>query len=177
MRTRRGFTILEGMLSLFFISMLLGLFASLAHEFDAVLKQAASKANTLTTLQVGLRHILDEVRQAAPGTISPAPGSSAVELRFSRPRQPDLSGWLPAAPPASPWSPPTGLTPIRYFLSQGSLLREAGAPTTVQPLSTGLTAFQVQCRSQAPVTIEVSLTQRESKRTVVINGLVQVVRF
>ena len=173
--SRRALTLLEAMMSMFFVMLLLGLFASLAHEFDAVLKHSASKANTLTTLQLGLRCVLDEVRQAVPGTLSPAPGSSGVELRLGRPSQ-DLSGWLPSALPASPWSPPTTYLRVRYYLSEGVLFREAGSPPTVQPLSEGLSGFQVQTRS-GPLVVEVELTQEESKRTGVIRGLAQVGRL
>lgn len=176
-RARRAFTLLEALISLFFVILLLGLFANLAHEFDVVLKQSASKANTLTTLQVGLRHVLDEVRQATPGTISPAPGASGVELRLFRPAQSDLNAWLPTTPPASPWTPPTGLTRVRYFLSQGTLYREAGSPATVQPVTEGLSAFLVQSRAGGPPAVEVQLTQEETKRTVVLKGLALVARL
>ncbi|MBX3170725.1 MAG: hypothetical protein KF760_25190 [Candidatus Eremiobacteraeota bacterium] len=171
--SRRAFTLLEAMLSLFFVMLLLGLFANLAHEFEAVLKQSASKANTLTTLQVGLRHVLDEVRQAVPGSISPGTG---VELRLSRVSQ-ELTGWLPTTPPASPWTPPASLTRVRYYLSQGTLLREAGSPPTLQPVAEGLSAFQVQVGGSGPLTVEVKLTQEETKRQVVIKGLALVARF
>ncbi|MBN9415493.1 hypothetical protein ABS71_14180 [bacterium SCN 62-11] len=173
---RRGFTLLEALISLFFVILLLGLFANLAHEFDVVLKQSASKGNTLTTMQVGLRTVLDEVRQATPGTLSPAPGASGVELRLGRPTQ-DLSVWLPTAPPAAPWTPPASLTRVRFYLSQGVLLREAGSPATVQPLTEGLSDFQVRTLNGGPLAVEVQLTQEESKRTLVIKGVAVVARF
>ena len=173
---RRGFTLLEALISLFFVILLLGLFANLAHEFDVVLKQSASKGNTLTTMQVGLRSVLDEVRQARPGTLLPVPGGSGPELRLSRPTQ-DLSVWLPATPPAAPWTPPSTLTTVRFYLSQGVLLREAGSPPSVQALTEGLSDFQVRTLSGGPLAVEVQLTQEESKRTVVLKGVAVVARF
>ena len=173
---RRGLTLLEAMLSMFFVVLLLGLFASLAHEFDLILKQSAARANTLTTLQLGMRQLLDEVRQASPGALWPGPGGSASELRLSRPSQ-DLSVWLPASAPASPWVPPAAQLRVRYYLAQGQLVREAGSPATVQSLTEGLSDFQVQARPGGPSVIEVQMTQGESRRRVVIRGLAVVGRF
>lgn len=173
---KRAFTLLEALISLFFVILLLGLFANLAHEFDVILKQSASKANTLTSLQVGLRTVLEEVRQATPGTLTPAPGGSGVELRLSRPTQ-ELSAWLPTTPPAVAWTPPTSLTGVRFYLAQRVLRREAGSPATAQPLTEGVSAFQVRTLNTGPLAVEVQLTQEESKRTVVLKGLAVVARF
>lgn len=173
---RRGFTLLEGLLSMFFVMLLLGLFASLAHDFDQVLKHSAAKGETMTTLQLGLRRVLEDVRQAVPGSLSPAPGASAVELRLSRAGQP-LEGWLPSVPPAAAWTPPTTVTRIRYFLAEGVLWREAGSPPSRQSVSQGLSAFRVSARAGGPNAVEVELTQEESKRTVVIRGLATVAGF
>ncbi|MBS2036470.1 hypothetical protein JST97_15875 [bacterium] len=171
-----GLTLLEALMSMFFVMLLMGLFAGLTHEFQSVLKQSESKASTLTTLQLGLRRLLEEVPQALPATISPAPGSSASELRLARPIE-DLGAWLPAIAPNTPWSPPSTQIRVRYYVSQGTLYREAGSPPGLQALSQGLNGLTVRTRLGAPLVVEVQLSQLESRRTVVLNGVAMAGRF
>lgn len=175
-RSRRALTLLEGLMSLFLIMLLLGLFASLTHEFGAILKQSESKSNTLTTLQLGLRHMLADISQAVPSSILPAAGGSASDLRLARPIE-DLSAWLPGSPPSAPWTPPASLVRVRYYLSQGTLYREAGSPASLQSLSQGLSGFSVQARPGAPLTLDLQLSQSETGRTVVIRGVAMAARF
>lgn len=175
-RSRQALTLLEGLMSLFLILLLLGLFASLTHEFGAVLKQSESKSNILTTLQVGVRHILADVSQAVPSSILPAAGTSASDLRLARPIE-ELNSWLPGAPPSAPWTPPASLLRVRYSLSQGTLYREAGSPASVQSLSQGVSEFSVRARPGAPLTLELQLSQRETGRTVTLKAVAMVARF
>lgn len=163
MRSRRAFSLVEAMLTLFIVFLIFGVAAQLLMGYAGVMKSSAGKSDTLSSLQVGMQVMIDDLRQATQ-VLSPPAGGSSLDLRFSK-IDPTLN-WLPGPVPGS-WSPlaASNLVDVRYYLDTGRLLRVAGASTW--QVADGLGGLQFEDQVHG---IQIQMSLRESQRTLVVTG-------
>ena len=178
MKKERGFTLIEGIVTLLIVFIILGVSCLLLTEYTNVLNFSGGKTSALTNMQVAQQQMLDDLRQATL-VKSPVSGGSSFDLRFQRidPAQ----AWLPRTPPPPPPPPlvatwilyaSSTLIEIHYYLVDGNLMREAG-PVSAPPTNSWLVAqaiagLQVTALGEGAYQIQLSLL--ESQRIQVLTG-------
>ncbi|MEW6282840.1 MAG: type II secretion system protein [Candidatus Eremiobacterota bacterium] len=123
---RRAFSLVEAMASMFLIALVLGLVGSMLGEYARISRFAATREQLGQALQVAMDRILSEVRGARQ-LLSASPD---VELRFLtfEPANDAVRLPLPVPTPRpASWDPypPASQLQVRYYTSQGHLVREA----------------------------------------------------
>ena len=160
MKKRRAFSLFEAVCTLFMVFLLLGLCCDLFKQYSTTLNFSAAKSESLTSMQVALQAMLEDVRQAtAFGTLGPT-----LDLKMVNPK-------LLNSPVRVP-SVATDLVDVRYYLSNGSLLRDCtpgGGSTTTWKVAESIAGFNVVPLNANAVEIRLSL--QESVRIQVISGV------
>lgn len=170
MKRPRGFTLVEGLFTLFVVFLVLGIATHLLKEYTSILKSSAAKSSSLSSMQVALQQMLDDLKQATQVNSPPAGGSSA-DLSFDK--VDPAAAWLPSPipSPATAWDPldPAMQLRVRYYLSNGNLLRDVGpigSPTTWQ-VADRVGGLQVDDLGSG---YQIRMTLVETHRALVITG-------
>lgn len=179
---KRGFSLIEAMITFFLVFLILGVALQLLSEYSTAINFTTSKDNSLSVAQRTLQQIVDEVRQSQTLESPAATGVPTMDLRFRR-TDPNAT-WLPSTPPTS-WVAWSYLDyhqqlEVQYRLSNGQLFRDVStptnyAPTTSTPSSTAVVADSLagfQTELLASGLVQVQLTVRESSQYLVLTSTV-----
>ena len=159
MRRRRAFSLLEAMLTLLIVFLVFGVASQLLSGYASLVKSSASKSDTLTSLQVGMQQMLDDVRQAT--SITSPSGGPSTDLLFTKVNP--GANWL--STPPTPWSPPANLVQVHYTLSGTTLMRAVSSD--LLPVCDGVAGLQLSDQTNG---IQIQLTLREPRRILVVTG-------
>lgn len=153
----RAFSLVETLMALALVGVVLILAAGLLQEYLRISRHQAAHTRQANTLQLALRGMAQDTRQAVMVVSPPAPPHypHTAELRFLRVRNPQsgstLPAWLPTPVPSQsplpPWDPhdPTLLEEVCYFKDdRGQLWRARGeVGFATHPQETVLVAEEV----------------------------------
>ena len=185
---RRGFSILETLITIAMVALVFGLFMLLLRDSFVISRRMASKDEARRAAQVGLDRVLTEGREAYEWVGLAATPATSSQFEMVKVNASD-SVRLPAAPPGYP-VPQASLLPllalgpwvllsatfdpqqtvhsqqVRYTLQNSSLVREVGPKGgplgTPMTLANGLTGLS--CWSEPGQLLVVVLTYPEGTR-------------
>lgn len=172
-RGQSGFTLIEGMITLFLFLIVMVVFASLAHEYSRVTRFSSAKQQSMLAASVGLEGVARELRGAVAMVLPAATGANTTTLRF-RVVNPNLPDRLNPAvePPRIPIvnvnAAPNLLT-IEYTCTGSALQRQVmdagGTVLSTQVTAFGVSGFSVQWNSNQTSTLAVTVPEETRLRT------------
>ncbi len=165
---RRGFSLIETLVTFFLVSLVLALVASIAREYGQMVRSGDRSGASQQARQLVLRTLRAEL-EGATRVLSPTGGPNPV-LEFET--YGAVAGRLPDPPDPPPptWDPrdPTHLITVRYSLVGGELIRDVGG--TQQVVAQDLAGFSAQVL--ADQTLEMTLSYELSGRLLQVRGVV-----
>lgn len=195
---KRGFTLVETLITIVMVSMVFGLFMLLLRDSFQIARRMSSKDEARRAAQVGLDRMLTEARESyrwlAPNPLSQVDESTASDRLDVYKVNADDATRCPLAPPSYPvpqaflwwFAPPAAAAAwnpqqdahsqhVVYRILNGGLMRETGsvgAPTTANPLvlATGLSGLK--CWSEPGQLLVVLLSYPEGHVIQRISGKV-----
>ncbi len=163
-RTRRGFGLIETMLSLALFAVILAIVADLVVGYQNMVRHGQSKDRELRAARLGFERIRSDIRAAAQ--IVSASGSVLELQRLPSELSPRLPDTVPETPPST-WNilDPSHLTTIKYHKVGDKLIRQASALDSV--LIEKIEDFQVD-DTLGPQRFQITLKLSERKREVTL---------
>lgn len=181
MRRARGMSLLEVQVVTFLVMIVMGVFASLGHEYARILRFSDAKQQSLQAATTGLETMARELRSAVKISQPAAAGASAPSLRVQVVNPTDGSRLYPAVqPPRLPeldLNNPSHLITVEFQTAGNNLVRSvynaSNALVGKQMVAEGVNTIQCQWNANDTATLVLTVQEerivRSLKQTVLLN--------